>query len=118
MTNKETTGREAFELHATTRLLDLPKQPNGNYASVVTQEAWEAWQAASCRSNEKQGVDFDVFREVSLIHQKHADWEAITTLAADDPSYDTFSAGFKTAVGVIEQYITHPTTEKKEAGNE
>lgn len=52
-------------------------------------------------------IDFDLFREVSLIHQKHADWEAITTLSIDDPSYDTYAAGFKTAVGVIEQYITN-----------
>jgi hypothetical protein len=58
-------------------------------------------------------IDFDLFREVSLIHQKHADWEAITTLSIDDPSYDTFASGFKTAVGVIEQYMNLNSTAPK-----
>jgi hypothetical protein len=42
--------REAFEAWAIPRCLHLPKRPDGEYASVTTQETWEAWLARAALS--------------------------------------------------------------------
>lgn len=42
---EQASEREAFEAWAITRGLHLPKRPDGEYASVTTQEAWDSWQA-------------------------------------------------------------------------
>jgi hypothetical protein len=59
MTEREAAAaseREAFEAWAVPRCLHLPKRPDGEYASVTTQETWEAWQARASLSRAAQPV--------------------------------------------------------------
>ena len=46
-------------------------------------------------------ADFSLYLEPALISNAHAKWEAGTTLAADDPSYDTFCGGWKAAFAML-----------------
>lgn len=45
----EKAEREAFEAFAMHRALRFPLRPDGEYASTVTQEAWEAWLARAAQ---------------------------------------------------------------------
>lgn len=46
-------NRDAFEKWTFPRCLHLPRRPDGEYASVTTQEAWEAWQASRAQALEE-----------------------------------------------------------------
>ena len=45
----ENAEREAFEAFAMHRALRFPLRPDGEYASTVTQEAWEAWRVRAAQ---------------------------------------------------------------------
>jgi hypothetical protein len=102
MTNKETTGREVFEREFECRKLGRHPEHPDHYQDFGTQLAWEGWQAASFRSNEKQGVD-----GAEII-------EAAKNLVKVKGRFHTEQAFKRLELALA----THPTTEKKEAGNE
>jgi hypothetical protein len=74
--NKEAaqSERERFEAWAIPRCLHMPRRPDDEYASVTTQEAWEAWEARAALATPvaEQPSKQDKFCDANCTWRDHA----------------------------------------------